>query len=515
MNDDFDIDLRDVLERVWRAKNKILLMQATVLLLAVLVILFWPRTYASVAKIYLQRGRESLGLDPTVGATGKTIGLQQSNRDAEIKSSVDVIQSRGIIEPVVDKLTPDVVLGHVSIGEGKSTVVGDFIQSAVSKAVEFLRSVDPASDRERAIVAIEKGLVVDAGRKSEIITITYEADNPQLAQVVVQSIVDAYKTKHSELNRTTGSTEFFDEQSQRLAAELETAAQALRDAKDDIGLASISDQRRILEERLGNIRMMNMDVEKNLQAAMAKSKNLTRQLSERPQRMATSVVDKANSPEDLQGQSLFNLKIQLMDARAKFTGQHPKVRRLEEQVARAETELNKQRKDRVDRTENINPVHEKLTFAFTSNSTDMAGLIATRDKLQALEKEVLTEIRDLNEHAVTIDQLERVVNVAEKKFITYSENLEEARIDLALQANSISSVNVAQPATMQEKPVSPSKPVVALCGILFSMAIGLVMAFLSVKFDSRITTAYSARKKLGVPVLGALPQSRTHSRVLR
>ncbi len=80
-------------------------------LFVVVATVFWylfsrPRTYASTAKLFLQRGRESVGSDPTANATGQTIALQQAGREAEIKSAIDVLKSRGLIEPIVDKLTP-------------------------------------------------------------------------------------------------------------------------------------------------------------------------------------------------------------------------------------------------------------------------------------------------------------------------------------------------------------------------------------------------------------------------
>lgn len=513
ISDSIDINIRDILERIWRARRKIVLFQLATILATVFVILFWPRTYASEAKLYLQKGRESVGLDPTA-TTGKTIALQQAGRDAEIKSAVDVLMSRGIIEPTVEQLEPDVVLGHESVGEGKSTFIGDTIKKAIGSVVGIVRSIDPASDRERAIVQIEKNLVVDAERKSEIISIVYEAETPELAQRVVNGIVEQYKIKHSTLYRTSGSTDFFDEQSQRLREELLVASNALRDAKNEIGIASIPEQSRIIEDRLGRTRQNIMDVDKSIQSGVARAKNLATQMKEQPKRTGTNEVTKANAPDDLQAQAFYQLKLRLMDAEATYTPRHPQVRLLKEQVNEAQRELTKNQSNRVETTAAINPVHERLTMSFTDNTASLAGELASKKKLLTQEKELLAEIRNLNKHTMLIEQLVRDVNVAETKYVMYAGNLEEARIDQAMQKDSLSSVNVAQAATLQEKPVAPSKPLVAICGMLLAFAGSLAIAFLSVQFDDRITSQYAARKGLGVPVLGVLPQSRNHSRVL-
>ena len=508
----FELNVRDLVERIWRARRKIALFQLLMILATAFVILFWPRTYSSESKIFLQRGRESVGLDPTA-TTGKTIALQQAGRDAEIKSAIDVLSSRGIIESTVEELTPEVVLGNVAVGEAKSTVIGDAIKSAIGSVVNLIRSIDPASDHERAIVAIEKNLVVDAERKSEIISVVYEAETPELAQKVTACLVDQYKKKHSELHRTSGSTDFFDEQSKRLRNELEVASTELKESKNSIGLASIPEQRKILESRLGDVRQKLMDNEKELNAGTARGKNLAKQLKAQPIRLARANTTKRKAPDDLQEQSLYNLKLKLIDAKANFTASHPRVRSLTQQYAEAKQAMDAQEDGRIEKVDDLNPVHEALTLAISQNDAALAGLLASRKNLVAQETEILDEIRQLNQHTIELEQLERDVQLAHNKYITYSENLEEARVDQELRANSISSVNIAQQATLQEKPVAPSKPLVGICGLLLAFAGSVALAFLSAQFDDRITTQNMARKALGVPVLGVLPLARRHARI--
>jgi uncharacterized protein involved in exopolysaccharide biosynthesis len=60
----------------------------------------------------------------------------------------------------------------------------------------------------------------------------------------------------------------------------------------------------------------------------------------------------------------------------------------------------------------------------------------------------------------------------------YAEYFEEARIDRELQRERISNVSVVQPATLQEKPVSPSKLLVALA-TMFLATFGTAAAVLT------------------------------------
>ena len=59
---------------------------------------------------------------------------------------------------------------------------------------------------------------------------------------------------------------------------------------------------------------------------------------------------------------------------------------------------------------------------------------------------------------------------AEANYRKYLENLEQARINQALQNEKISSINVIQPASFVEKPVSPNKLIVIALGLLLALA---------------------------------------------
>ncbi len=507
------VRLRDTVERIWRARRMIVGFQLFVVTVTLFVILFWPRTYASTAKLYLQRGRESVGLDPTANATGQMIALQQAGREAEIKSAIDVLKSRGLIEPVVDQLTPEVVRGQVAVSDAQENPIAKTVKSTLDWTIEQLRRIDPASERERAVIEIEKNLMVEAERKSEVISIVYEADTPELAQLVVQALVEEYRAAYSRLHRTTGSTEFFDVQSRRLKEELDAQSTALKNAKNRMGLTSVAGHQTILENQLGEIRTFILETDKQLFAARAKAANLARQLVERPERLSSAEVSKPNAAADLQSQLFYALQIKLGEAEAELKPTHPKVRSLQEQVAQARAELSKQREQRTESTDDINPVHASLRLEFAQTDATVAGLEAQKKELIAQEQKLLNDIKELNVFVVEIEQLERDVKVAEIKYMTYAGNLEEARVDQAMQLGSISSVSIAQPATFQEKPVSPSKVITCIFGALMCLAGPVAIAFANVHLDDTLISKPALRQALGVPVLAVLPQSKAYASV--
>ena len=102
--------IRKYVRSIFRHKGKLVAYNLLILLLAVAVILVWPREYRSEAKIWIKLGRENSKLDATA-ATGETISIQETDREDEIRSVIDILGSRGVIEKAVQQLGHDVVLG--------------------------------------------------------------------------------------------------------------------------------------------------------------------------------------------------------------------------------------------------------------------------------------------------------------------------------------------------------------------------------------------------------------------
>lgn len=516
MQEKRELNLRDKIERVWRNRDNIILFQLITIVLTLCFVLFWPRKYGSEAQLFIQRGHESISIDPTATAGG-AVAIAQSQRESEIKTALEVLRSRGIIEPVVDRVGPGVVLGSESLpgDSSRSNPVADFLKGGIGWVGKQARKIDPASDRERAIEEIESNLGVDAQRKSEVIEITFEADSPQLAQHIVRAVIQEYTRKHPELRKTQGSTDFFEDQNKRLQTEFEEVSNRLKLAKNEVGVVSIGEQTKILEDHLGEVRQDMMDTQKRLSASRALTRDLANQLASVPSRLSSAAVTKASHAADLQSPALFSLKIQLSEAEAKLTPNHPKVKALRESVRKAEREHNKERVQRREKADDINPVHEKLSVAFTQRKAEMAGLVAAAEKLNQQEVDVIASIKKLNEDSIAIRLLEVEAKTAEDKLVSYGASLEDARVNDEREARSMSSVVLSQPATLQEKPISPPKMVTLAAGAALCLLGSLLLAFLNIQNDDTLISPYALSTNVpDVPVFGSLPRSRSFAKVL-
>jgi len=504
--------LSDLTEALFRHKKKVTAFVLTVALLATGILLYAPRQYRSEARLLLQIGRESVRLDPTA-TTGQTIGIQQSGRASEVATAKEVLQSRGLIEQVVDRLTPEVVLGESGPGEDDSSRVADAALAPLRYAAAAIKSIDPISSREEAIIAVERNFKVDAEHDSTVLVLTYDAKTAPLAQHVMQAIVDVFREEHVRLHQTSGSKTFFERQRDELEQQLVGAENALREAKTRMGLASIESRRNTVESRLSTIELTRMSTIQEIAAASGRAASLRAEIAALPQRLHTRTKVMPNTGADELRSQLYTLQVKLLDLEAKYNADHPLVQTARAQVEEAKHMVEGQVATREETTDSINENHRELSLDLAQFETELAGLDAKLKELDGQREAALADLKQLNEFDVELDRLERAVSLANSNYFRYSSNLEEARIDDELNAQRITNVAIAQNATLAEKPVSPSKLMVVALSTLLATAGTLALVLASEKVDTRLRTEEQIEQALRLPVVAAVPEGRAYGAI--
>ena len=471
-----DLNAKSVLEIVSRHKKKIVIWPLLSLALGAAYFLFFPRTYLSEARLFLRVGRETVGIDPS-GTAGQTMPMYTADRENEVKSAEEVFKSRSVAAQVVDRLGADIVLGHGGSDSGSTNRFASAVAKPIGALREWINSVDPISERESAIINVERNLTVMSERQATVIVVQYTASSPQLAQTVCQAVVEVAQQEHMRVHRDEGSTPFFTEQQQRLRQQLEQSLEALRKAKDEMGLASVEQRRESLEAQYSAIELDRLSTNQQLATAQARIEDLQRQLTKVPERLIASKRSVPNESADMLRTQLYELQVKAMDIKARYSDTHPLVVAVNDQLNEAKKVLDEQPAERTETTDDINTIHRSLALSMKQEQSVVAGLGARLGELDQQNTAVLAELRTVNGHDLTIDQLTRDADLARDKYMQYARIMEEARIDNELQNSRISNISVPQAATLAEKPVSPSKMLTALGTILLAAGgtLGLVL----------------------------------------
>ncbi|MBW1987400.1 MAG: polysaccharide biosynthesis tyrosine autokinase [Deltaproteobacteria bacterium] len=477
-----ETSLRDIYLIVCRQRWKIALFFLAVMVVTTLVTFLSPKIYRSEAQLMVRLGRESVTLDPTA-STGQVVSIGQS-RENEIKTELQILQSRALAEQVVD------AIGYQAILEGQlpSSSVGQ--ASAAS-------SEDVALERDKAVRSLTQGLELENKENSNIIAVAYEAKSPKLAQAVVAKFVDLFRDHHIRAHRTYGSDEFFNQQTEQLRVQLAESENALKELKNQSGIASVTEQRTILLNRIGDLQRQLEGTEAALAASRSRVRAMQKTLASAPSTLVRSrIAGYSGNPLDFLQQRLLELQIQEKELRATMTEKNRLVKDVRQQIAEVQALIDKE-----------GATHAKVTnLALLAEQAMVSELQAKAKVLKQELVQAQSELAGINEAEVKIARLEREIEIQRNNFRNYADKFSQAKIDRALEMEKISNISVVQPASSPVKPVRPRKGLNLALGFFVGAFGGVGLGFLSEYMDHSFRTPDEVTRKLQLPVLAAIPR---------
>jgi uncharacterized protein involved in exopolysaccharide biosynthesis/Mrp family chromosome partitioning ATPase len=507
---------REVYFILFRHKMKVMSFLVLVMLAAILGAVAVPDVYVSTSKLIVRLGRESVGLDPTA-TTGRVVTVGQE-RENEINSELEIINSRELSEKVVDTLGPRVILDAANDPPLDQNSLPLRLRYELSHALRSgmtifggsSASCDPlpaqtAIDRERGVQLLIKSLKVEAIKKSNIVQISFESRNPRLAHDVVEKLIGFYLDKHIYAHRTSGSYGFFSEQRDALRSEVGKTEQALKNLKAETGMSSLQEQRRILLERTGSLQRDLEQSESGMDASAAKIKALKAALASVP-----SVTQKeettgfAGSAADELLKRLQELRLKEQELLSTYTPTSVPVVEIRRQIKEAQALMMETHQTR-QVTRSINLTYKQLELDSMTEEGNYSSLLAKSQVLKQQLSNARKELMEVNESEVKLADLERELEIQKANYLKYTESLEQARIDQALEMEKISNINVFQPPSLPVKPDRPNRLLSLVLGALFGVIGGLGLAFVAEYLDHSFKQPEDVEERLRLPALAAIP----------
>jgi uncharacterized protein involved in exopolysaccharide biosynthesis len=491
--------VRDACRILFRHKRKMAVAFCATLAVVVMAVIVWPRSYRSESRLLVRLGKESVGLDPTA-SLGQTVSVE-GLRENEINSEIDMLRSRVVLEDVVKRIGAQNILNS---GAGGEPGLLDGVMSALRSAKTWLNGdTDPT---ERAIAKLEKTLSVTAPRKSNVVVVTCKAREPKLAQQILKAYLDAYLVMHVKANRTSGSYDFFVDQSELVREQLTLANEELRDAKNKNGLASVEGQRQNVQAQANAIELALLENERAKSSSEAKIAALRKTLAELPEQQLAEEIDAPSLATDTMRNELYKVQILEKEASSRYTALHPTVIALRRQVEETRKILAAEESRASHKTKRLSPVHQSVQTDLAAEQATAAARQAESSSLKQQFDAVQSKIRALNDNELRITELSRKVELLEASYRNYATNREQARIDQALELGRISNVNVVQPASLLAKPSNPRLQLTLLVGLFLATVGAVLVAFVAEYFDPSLRTSEQTERELGIPVLFAVPR---------
>jgi len=372
----------------------------------------------------------------------------------------------------------------------------------------FLRLSEGHAQRlERAARRLGKKLQVEPVKKTNLITVSYASDDPQLAAKVLQSVENAYLEKHTVVHRPGGEVRFFEQQTQESRRQLEEAKARLLQFTAGHGVVAAAQERDLALQKLSEVDASYRQTRIELAETEQRVWELAAQLTTLPERTTTQVRT-ADNPELLRAlkSNLLDLQLKRTDLLTKFEPNHRLVQAVEQQIAQAQAAI---------AAESTSPVRDETTDKNTHYEWAKSELEKARVQLKALQARAAATAaqevayramaRQLGEDSVTQDDLVNTEKAAEDNYLMYLKKQEEARMADALDQRGIANVAIA------EQPVAPALPLwstwsVLLAGLAAAGAAGTGAAFAADYLDPAFRTPDDVLAYLDAPVLASLPR---------
>ncbi|MEX0679223.1 MAG: hypothetical protein WD063_19260 [Pirellulales bacterium] len=514
-------DVARTVARHWRLSASFLVASGLVTLL---VFWYFPRTYRSESKLYIRAGRETASLDATA-MIGRTFAgpLVNAERENEINSVTETLRSRLLLERVVDAVTPQAVLSErVDLGSARNPA-RDADPTATDRAasgeqnpmqvagVQFEGDWTRAlSDRERAVLKLQKMIDVERVKKSDVVGVTCESHNPRLAQMIVGRLVDFYLAEHLRLNRTPGAHEFLEHQTAQMLEQLARTEEELRLVKNETGIAAPDDQRSLIVTKAARLEDELLTTSAMLAGTEAEVNVLREKVAKLPDRIVTARTDDIPSHDaDLMRNELYRLQMIEQELTSRYTDEHFSVKQIRERTVLAKKVLAETDESHDQITLGPNSVYDQTEVSLVKQESLLAALRTKEEVLKAQLTRVRGDIKEFNANELRVARLLRDQKRFEDDYQAYTKHLEQARIDNALEVGRISSINILQPATFEPKPVTFKTSLILYFGLLIGLVGAIGLPMVAESLDSPFENSQDVENHLGIPVLASIPRFRS------
>jgi uncharacterized protein involved in exopolysaccharide biosynthesis len=470
---------RDIIAVLFRQRWPMLVAFAAVVI-AVAVSGVWIPKYEAQMKILALRQRSDAMVTSSANAPSQYSNDQVSEED--LNSEVELLNSDDLLRKVVLTTGLDGQSGHSADGG-----------SAVSVA--------------KAVQKLSKDLKIEPLRKSNVISVSYDARDPKMAEEVLKALSAAYMEKHLELHRSSGEFKFFDQQTDQYKQGLNQAQEKLTDFTKGTGVVSAELERDSALHQADDFDSTARQAQTTMLETEQRVRALQTELQTIKPRM-TTVVRNSDNPQLLQQlkSTLLNLQLKRTELLTKYEPTYRLVQEVDQQIADANSAIaSEESKPIRDESSDQNPDYQWVQAELTKAQADLSGLKARAAAAATAAARYHAQAQSLDQSMVTQQNLLQDAKTQEDNYLLYEHKREEARISNALDQGGI--LNVA----LAEQPVVPALPKrsplsVALLTLLLAGTFSLSTAFVLDFMDPTFRTPDELAGYLGVPVLAALPK---------
>jgi uncharacterized protein involved in exopolysaccharide biosynthesis/Mrp family chromosome partitioning ATPase len=472
--------MRDLITVLFKHERKILLAFFGTVAVVTAISFLLPRSYEAKSSLLVRFGRENV-YRPEFGNVEQMSILQ--NQEEMINSEIQILNNRDLIEKVITTIGLKTMYPSLS-----------------------MTSPSDSGSLEKAVRKFQQNLSVQPVKKSTVIQVSFQHQDPQITARAVNLLVDLFKERHLQVYKGPTSS-FLEDQLRTYEEKLRKSANELETFKQKYGVFSLEEQRSLLlkqrTELASSLSVTQNDIrglDQKRGSVLAKMQSVGDDIPPYTDTEQYRIIDDAKA-QLLALQLKEKQLLQKYQETSKFVVDvRDEIEMVKEFLRKQEDEIRKTVRTGKNRNELYRVMETDMVKIEADLSAQKARTSMTEQQLRRLDE----DIRNIDSREKDLQALQRRLAASENNYKTYLTKFEEARISENMDVLKMANIRVIHTAAIPVKHVKPRKALnIGLSAILGGLlALGLV--FFSEYTGQQLSTPKAVEKQLKLSVLASV-----------
>jgi capsular exopolysaccharide synthesis family protein len=472
--------LRDYLEILLRRKWLVIGFFMSVVTIVTVASFLMKPSYRATTSIQIRKA------SPSTVAFQDVFQSDRTERDYYL-TQYEILRSRNLAQRVINKMPGDMEAEMSSKGIVSSAigVISGYLPTFANDAHEVF---DEQKKENKLINSVIKRLGVQPVKTSQLVNISFVANDPKFAANVANTIADEYLlyVRESKIEPTLEARE-------RLVKEVDSMREKLRASEENLNHHIAKSRNIFLNEDKGYESLITKKLSKLFEKMdEATSDRISREAIYRE--VKKSGIDYSAVLQNPVIQSLTieysNLESEYYNLLKVHKPVYPTMVRMKKQID--------QLKERIGEEE------QRIV-----NSLDSDYKIALKREMflsSAIEK-LQQDVTASQQNIIQLQMLNREVETNRDIYNSLLQRLKELGVSAALTE---SNIQIIDRAAVPYKPFKPNKALNIILSLIIGLFGGVLLAFFTEYFDNSVKTVEDIEYRVDMPVLGMVPVSETN-----
>lgn len=439
-----------VVSLLWKHIPVMSLIVVTIMTVVVVTTIRQTPIYEVVSSVLVKYGREYVYRSVEQFERGDVAPLVSYDYAAIINTELEIFKSRELAQEVIDSI-------------GVEKIFPNLMQKASDKAAQL----------PLAVASFGGMLNVSHIKGSNVVSVAFQHQDPQLAVVVVSDLIERFKAKHLDIFKNP-QVPFLKQQVASYHDKLRLAEEEERQFKKKHNILDLVEQRKVYMYQYAELRTLLISENGNLDDLRAKKNYLSEQLELIPEDVVLHKdIDYRGNVEFVENK-LLQLRLEESELLEKYSESNRLVIAIRHEIKIAEEFLEKITTTIIERSRSgKNQVFLRLEEEIISINAAYKGKKEKITSIQLQADQLKTELQVLSEQEIYLERLTKEVTSAERKYKNFRDNLDESRVQEIMDSEKLVNVVVIDKPRIPLRPIKPNKKLRVMVGFILAIASSL------------------------------------------